>query len=108
MARFGEQLRADESSVTLQLARANQALGDQLEGAIGVANPKPEHTIYQRRPRAAPKPPPPTVAATNAVAGNDVVLSKQVNRLRELGEIKLSVAVREEEVIHPRAGEARS
>ena len=79
----------------------------ELESAVCVPNAEAEGPVHERGPGSSPKAPPPTVLTILPVTGDDVVLTQQAHRRRQLFQIELAVAVGQKHVVHRRPIEPR-
>jgi hypothetical protein len=107
-SRFEEELRADQGAVAPEVTRTKQALREQLEGTVGVANAEPQDEVHERGPSPSPQPSPPPVAPIDPVAHDDVVIAEHLRRLRKLAKIELPVSVRQKDEVHGSAIETRA
>jgi hypothetical protein len=103
-----DDLGTDERAVAPKITRTKQALRQQLERTVGVADAEPEGAVDQRGPSPAPKPAPPSVATSNPVPRNHVVVAKQARGRRKLTEVELTIPVGQKDQIHRGPIQARA
>ena len=106
--RFEEELRADQCALAPEITRTKQALREQLEGAVGVANTKPQDEVHECRPSPSPQATPPPVAPIDPVARDHIVVPEHMRRLRKLAKVELPVSVCQKDQVHGSSIETRA
>lgn len=93
----GEKLGADEGALAAQLDLVDERLGEELEGAVDVADFEAEEGADEDTPAEGVGPADERVGALDSITDGEVAAIEEIDELVHFGQVELAVAVGEED-----------